>query len=147
MGMYTQLHYGAQLNKDVPAEVVQILRYMLGEDGSVTPAVLPDHALFRTSRWVCMLRCDSYYFDYKTAHLLQFDEIANQFYFNVTSNLKNYDDEIKHFVNWIAPYIDKDAGDFLGYHRYETTETPTLLFYEKPASVGAVDPVGEKVTG
>lgn len=127
MGMYTQLHYGAQLKKDVPDEVVELLRYMVGERDE-TP-LLPDHPLFRTDRWRYMLRCDSYYFDYKTTHLLRHDDIAGQFYFNVTTNLKNYDDEIAKFVNWIAPYIDKMPGDFLGYYRYEEDETPTLLHH------------------
>lgn len=140
MGMYTQFHFGAQLRADVPPVVIETLEVMLGERKD--PGVLPDHPLFLMDRWQFMLRCDSYYFDYKTTHLLQFDDIAKQWYFNVTSNLKNYDGEIEAFVDWIMPYCDKMPGDFLGYSRYEETETPTLLFVsENPRTADAVDPV------
>jgi hypothetical protein len=139
MGMYTQLHYGAQLRTDVPAQIVNVLQYMVGES-TAPPPTLPEHALFRCDRWVYMLRCDSYYFDYKTTHLLRFDDIGRQWYLNVTSNLKNYDNEIEKFIDWIAPHVDKMPGDFLGYSRYEGEEAPTLWVYPAravPTSVRA----------
>ena len=137
MGMYTQLHYGAQLRTDVPESVIEILKVMVGDEETV-PTTLPDDPLFTHDRWRWMLQCDSYYFDYKTTHLLDFDEIAKQWWFNVTCNLKNYEDEIALFVRWIAPYVDAEPGDFLGYHRYEEDEAPVLLLYpciEVPTSV------------
>ena len=73
MGMYTELHFNAELRKDVPQEVLNVLSYMLDSDKD-RPA-LPDHPLFRTQRWLFMLTCDSYYFDADTHSTLRFDEI------------------------------------------------------------------------
>ena len=140
MGMYTQLHLGAQLKKDTPQPVIDVLSFMFGER-ETHPEPLPDHALFRTPRWSLMLRCDSYYFDYKTTHHFEKDDIAGQFWLNVTTNLKNYESEIEAFMDWITPYLDAMPGDFLGYSRYEEEQQPTLLFMpESPRAVAAVDP-------
>lgn len=144
MGMYTQLHFGVQLKKDTPTVVVDVLKYMLG-DVDEHPKPLPRHRLFSKPRWPLMLQCDSYYFDYKTTSHLAFDDIAGQWWFNVTSNFKNYDDEIAAFVDWVMPFVDASEGEFLGYSRYEETEQPSLIFADKraelPIAVDAVDPV------
>lgn len=122
---------------------------MVGEREDA-PDPLPEHPLFRTERWDVMLHMDSYYFDYKTTHLLKFDDVGVAWSFNVTCNVKNYDGEIEAFVDWIMPYCDKYAGDFLGYSRYEETEEPRLIFADKrcelPLAAAAVDPVAGSTT-
>lgn len=123
--MWTQLHFGTQLSADVPSDVIEVLKYMVGGCGDEPP--LPVHPLFSKSRWKRMLRCDSYYFHYKTTSLLRFDDIAQQWYFNITCNLKNYG-EIEAFVDWIMPYCGESAGAFLGYSRYVEAEIPTMIF-------------------
>lgn len=128
MGMYTALHYAAELKSDVQQEVIDVLNYMLAGDKPQQPS-LPDHPLFTTARWEWMLLCDSYYFDADTHSTLRYDDIANSYYLTIQCNLKNYDDEIEKFCDWIKPYIDKEPGDFLGYSRYEEAETPTLIYY------------------
>lgn len=92
------------------------------------PTNLPDHPLFDTERWGTMLQCDSYYFVADTYSTFRFDDIGQSWYLCVRCNLKNYDNEIEKFVDWIMPYIDAREGDFLGFSRYETTETPTLIY-------------------
>lgn len=143
MGMYTQLHYGVRLKKETPPAVLNVLRYMVGECDA-EPSILPAHPLFTKGRWHYMLRCDSYYFDYKTTHYLHFDDISDQWYFNVTTNLKDYEGEIEAFVDWMMPYVDAMAGECLGYSRYEETETPTLIVAdqrsESSSSADAGDP-------
>lgn len=126
MGMYTELHFNARLKPDVPTPVLEILNYMIGYD-KFAPAH-PDHPLFNTSRWGVMLRCSSYYFDADTTSTLRYDDISKQHSLCIRTNFKNYDGEIEKFINWIRPYLDKDEGDFLGFHRYEETEEPTLIY-------------------
>lgn len=126
MGMYTELHFNSELRGNVPDGIVAVLKYMLG-DIKEEPS-LPDHELFATKRWRVMLRMDSYYFDADTHSTLRYDDISNNYYLCVRSNLKNYDQEIEKFVDWIIPYLDKYDGDFLGFRRYEETEDPTLIY-------------------
>lgn len=126
MGMYTELHYNTELKGDTPDEVIAILKYMVGDSEDEPPLI--GHDLFKTDRWGFMLRCDSYYFDADTHTTLRYDDISKGYYLCVRCNLKNYDDEIALFVDWIRPYINKYEGEFLGFSRYEESETPELLY-------------------
>jgi len=76
-----------------------------------------------------MLNCGSYYFDADTISTIRKDDITQQWTLCIRCNLKNYDDEIEKFLDWIHPYLDKQEGDFLGFYRYEETEQPTLIHY------------------
>lgn len=125
MGMYTELHYNAELVSDVPESVLAVLRYMLGMRNNAPE--LPDHPLFRTSRWHIMLTCDSYYFAADTHSTLRWDEIGDCWYLCVRSNLKNYDQEIERFIEWVDPYVEAGEGEFLGFYRYEESENPTVI--------------------
>jgi hypothetical protein len=125
MGMYTELHYNAELRKDVPTQVLDALRWMLGELDQ--PVDLPDHPLFKMTRAGFMLRCDSYYFAADTHSTLRLDDIDKQYRICIRCNLKNYEGEIEAFCDWIDPYVDAYDGDFLGFSRYEESEDPELI--------------------
>ena len=125
MGMYTELVMGVELRKDVPTQVIETLRFMLGERPD-EPTPLPEHPLFGDTRWRHMLLCDSYYFDGDTMHAFRKDEIADAWFLTVRCNLKNYDNEIEKFCDWLEPYMNTEG--FYGYKRYEEAEVPTLLF-------------------
>ena len=127
MGMYTEIHYNAELKKDVPDEVIAVLKYMMDSDRLVPPP-LPDHPLFETDRWVIMFQCDSYYFSADTHSTLRFDDISKSYFLCIRSNLKNYDNEIEKFIDWISPYLDEWREDYLGHYRYEESTIPTLIF-------------------
>jgi hypothetical protein len=125
MGMYTELHYNVELLKATPAPIIAVLKYMLNHDNPKPP--LPDHPLFKTERWSVMLRMDSYYFAADTHSTLRLDENGDCYYLCIRCNVKNYGNEIEKFVDWIAPYVEANEGDFLGFSRYEETEDPTLI--------------------
>lgn len=133
MGMYTELRFVARLKPDTPPEVIELLSLMVKGEGKEFTGTLPEHSLFVTSRWNFMLNCDSYYFNADTGSTLRFDNIANQYFLNVQCNFKNYENELKKFLNWVMPYIDAEAGEHLGHHRYEEDNGPSLIFYEKEA--------------
>jgi hypothetical protein len=129
MGMYTELHFNSELRKDVPDDVVAILRHMTGQ--APKPAVLPDHPLFADdTRWSIMLESDSYYFDADTISTMRFDEVSNQWVLCIRCNFKNYCDEAAKFIDWVSPYLDKFPGDFLGFYRYEEVQIPTLIYHK-----------------
>lgn len=125
MGMYTELNIGVNLRTSTPDNIIKILDYMLGnnDDDNIE---LTDHSLFSTRRWRYMLRCDSYYFDGRTDSSMEYDDIIKGYQLNVRCNLKNYDDEISLFLDFIQPYLD--TYGFLGYTRYEEYEYPTLIY-------------------
>jgi hypothetical protein len=133
--MYTEFHFNASLKRDVPPVVVATLQLMVdqptGMDWPEPQADEPllQHRLFTSTRWHYMLACDSYYFDADTHSTLRFDDIWKCYYLCIRTNLKNYEGEIEAFIDWIMPYLDKEDGNFLGFSRYEETETPTLIYY------------------
>lgn len=129
MGMYTEFHFNVELKKDVPKEVVDALNIMLHSDKGRHDN-LPDHSLFQTDRWWCMLRMDSYYFNADTHSTLRFDNISNAYILCIRCNVKNYNSEIEKFVDWIKPHLADFKGDFLGFSRYEEIETPTLIYMD-----------------
>lgn len=126
MGMYTELHFNSELEDGIPEKVVETLKYMIGETEEL-PQSLPVCELFKTERWKIMLNCDSYFFDADTHSTLRFDKISNAYYLCIRTNLKNYDNEIEKFIDWIMPYLNKSEGEFLGFHRYEESEEPVLI--------------------
>jgi hypothetical protein len=129
MGMYTELVMAIELKNDTPHDVLSIVNYMCeGDEEIINDVEIPDHALFKTSRWDFMLRSDSYYFDGTTNSFLNVDYLypdKPSYYLNIRCNLKNYDDEIEKFIDWITLY--SDTKGFIGYKRYETEEEPTLI--------------------
>lgn len=127
MGEYTQIHFASRLVNSIPKDVIDILLYMSGKTDD-RPSVIPDHHLFDASdRWESILISDSYYFDYKSHCSFEFDKLAKAWFLSFTSNIKNYNDEIQLFLNWITPYVDKFHGEFLGYYRDAQDEFPTII--------------------
>jgi hypothetical protein len=125
MGMYTELHYNVELKKSVPDEVIKTLQYMLDPLEAEQPRPLPGHTLFSTQRWDVMLRMSSAYFPART-HSELFEQF-DQWHLGVRCNLKNYNEEIEKFVDWLDPYVDAFKGDFLGFSRYEESEDPEII--------------------
>lgn len=130
MGMYTEFHFNVELIENVPQEIIDILNYMLNK-GTQEPLPEPDHPLFKTSRWRRMLRSDSYYFAADTHSTLRYDDIGHSYYLCIRCNLKNYDNIIEKFIDWIMPYLYQYPEDFLGFSRYENTEQPTLIYMKE----------------
>lgn len=130
MGHYTELCIGVKLAENVPDEVVAILKHMI--EDAPEPEPLPDASIFKTDRWHFMLQCGSYYHPVSSAHTrMRKDGIDGQWELSIRCNLKNYDDEIQKFINWLNPYIENPAdGEFMGYMRYEEG-APELLYVGK----------------
>ena len=126
MGMYTEFNIGVSLSDDVPQSVIDILRYMTGDINEIDSSVENLHPFFKTERWAILFKCDSYYFDGETHTSFHKDDIDNKYHLTVRSNLKNYDNEIELFLDFINPYLD--TFDFLGYMIYEEDRIPTLIF-------------------
>lgn len=134
MGMYTEIVCGFSLRSDTPDEVITALKTMTREyedhPEGWTP---PEHELFKCERWTMVLSCASYYFGFSRSHkLLVWDEISNTWMLSARASLKNYDNEIEKFFDWIKPYVESGSGatNMIGYSMYEEASEPTLYYAE-----------------
>lgn len=121
MGMYTELIFGAELKKDTPIDIINMLKFMFG-DSKENPDVF---------KYPYVLRGASYYFAVSTAvNKMWFDDISKQWICCSRSNTKNHDNEIEKFIEWIKPYIDSGSGDrdFYAIVIYEEDSEPTIYY-------------------
>lgn len=147
MGMYTKLKVEIELDhskKDFH-KVVEVLCFMLYTSGRDT--VKPEsvnhfnHPLFETSRWDWMFRCSSFYFDEHEPSYLRNHTLYVDF------DIKNYDNEIQKFLDWIRPY-SSSVGD-VGVYQYEEDEQETRVIFTENGGVSFKNPLyndSEKVT-
>ena len=125
MGYYTKLQCNLVLKKD--ENLYEILQNMLNEKDTLDLSKI-EHDFFKTERYNVMLKCCSYYFTgTNNSNLL--DNTYN-YVLHIDCDLKDYDDEIKLFLDWISQYLDYTSTEFVGYYRYELTKNPTLLYVE-----------------
>lgn len=134
MGMYTALVLDARLKSDTPEPVLKVLEFMVHDGHYSKPAlpVLPIHPLFQTDRWVWMLNGSSAYFP-----LERKAQLFEPFYggwekpaplmLSVGFSIKNYDDEIGKFLDWLAPYVQHGVG----FTQYEEEEKLSPFIIEE----------------
>lgn len=126
MGMYTELIFGASIKEDAPEEVIEALKYMIGKtDEKPENFPLPD------GRCEDLFRGGSYYFAINDpATKMWLDHITKQWHISTRSNIKNYENEIETFLEWIKPHIDSGSGarDLYAITIYEEQDAPTLYY-------------------
>jgi len=123
MGMYTELVIKADLSESVPIDVIE---FMFA--GGQTPNELPSHAFFSCPRWSMIGSGSSHYHHPEAVNSLPKLSYTDSRSLFSRSDLKNYDDEISLFIDWINPYINATVGQCIGWEWYEEDEKPTLLF-------------------
>ncbi len=129
--MYTELYICCKIKKELPGDVLAILNHLFSENWpKITSTELPEHEFFKCDRWSCIGSMASYYFVPESINLFKYDDIGNYYTLISRSDLKNYDNEIAKFIDWLMPYIEMDSGDYIGHYRYEEDIIPTLLFKE-----------------
>lgn len=126
MGMYTEVYICSSLKTDTPKDALGVLYYLFGD--AVEPTNLPAHDFFKCDRWMSVGHCSSYYHIPFPVSVIQSDNVSGQLHVVSRSDLKNYDNEISKFFDWIMPYLDKPVGEFIGYSRCEGCDNPQLYF-------------------
>lgn len=129
MGMYTELFLSCRVRRNT--EAIPILKYLANKE--LTPGVLPKHDVFSCPRWEMLGRCSSYYFLPKAYTTLDYDDIGKYWMFVSLSSLKNYNNEIQIFIDWLRPFLEVDQDEMFGYYRYEENKEPTILYGEARA--------------
>lgn len=125
MGMYTELLLKVEVKDGLPEEVEDVLNFLFNREDHSYPAVLPDHKFFRAPRWPAIGSCSSHY------HIPWSNSMYSGHYIFSRSDLKNYDDEIELFLDWVTPYLATYKGVCYGWTWYEEEDAPTLLFPEE----------------
>ena len=124
--MYTELVFGAELERNTPEQVINALKYMIG-DLEDKPEDFP----LPTGRCEWLFRGRSYYFAVNEAvSKMWFDNIGKSWRISTRSNIKNYKGEIEAFLEWIKPYIYCGSGgrDMYAIVIYEESDEPTIYY-------------------
>ena len=105
MGMYTEFKCQGCLAPDTPAEVIDLLRIMAtGNPMDVLPD--SDHPLFKTRSWTQIINGSDNEEQLELRDRgLDLYEVPTGWLFNFSGFLKNYENEIELFIEWISPYL------------------------------------------
>lgn len=122
MGMYTKFFLDTKFKRKehVSDSDWAALEYLF--DGKAEPIKLPDHPFFNLQRSRYMFNSPAYTGDAVTVKL-------SDFYGHVTAHieLKDYEGEIKQFLDWSRPLMDVEKGTVIGWTWYEEDDSPTLV--------------------
>ena len=126
MGMYTELIFGAELKKETPNEVIEALKYMLGEVEEK-----PSNFSLPEGRCEWLFQGSSYYFAISNpTNKMWLDDIDECWHISTRSNIKNYENEIETFLEWIKPFIECGSGnrEMYAITIYEDSEEPNIYY-------------------
>lgn len=119
--MYTQLIFTATLKADTPIEVINTIRIMLDEIEE-SDIIRP---VFETSTGRNPLRGSGGPFSNPISY---FKFKNNLWTLKNRANIKNYENEINQFLDWILPYIESCPNNIYATIRYEEDEGSTPLY-------------------
>jgi hypothetical protein len=119
MGSYTQLAFGAKLKSSTPSEVIEFLQ----ADNKEQKELRIKYEFLNIVQI-----CDSCDNDVSWYQKIWFDYIwqdkeSNCYYVITDCSIKNYNDEIEEFLEWIKPYIDYGV---ISDKEYKIRENPKL---------------------
>lgn len=115
MGMYTRLVLNVAVRETAP--IITELCSMVRGEGT------------HGGRRAWMLGSSSHYHDNINSKSIEYDEVSKCWKLSVCCDLKNYEDEIQWFLDFIAPYVK--TQDLAGYVRYEENEAPDLIWFKE----------------
>lgn len=122
MGMYTELIFGARLKKQTPQTIIDALTELV--DGSYDGV----NGVINLGR--NPLRGGSYYFGVcAPVSKIWMDEITGQYVISTRGNIKNYDNDIEIFLEWIKPFIDSGSGESEMYAIVTYEESKPILYF------------------
>jgi hypothetical protein len=115
--MYTEFVFKAIVSENAPENVKAILRGLFNGDAMI--GILSAHKFFDCKRWADVGRSHSYY------HIPWSDSKYKENRIFSRSDLKNYDNEIEKFVDWVSPYLEA-ASDGNGMRKTQSLRCFTI---------------------
>ena len=119
MGMYTEIYINCDLREGTPDEVINTLKAMCECDWE--SPYLKD----TPSRWSMLFNNGSYHTPLTRCGNLTYDKIGKHYSLIAKGDIKNYENEIEQFFEWIKPYAEQE---FIGYILFEESREPTLIY-------------------
>ena len=133
MGMYTEVVVKINFNKDeIGVDNLKILEYLFNNnnDSTIDESKLPNHLFFQTPRWKSIGNSCSFYHHPRVIN--DWYEFNNSIYIFSRSDLKNYDNEIELFFDWLNTLtLTVSDNEYIGYSQYEDDLTPKIYTYNK----------------
>lgn len=130
--MYTELLIKSDIIRELPENVKYILDFLFNPSSNIDiwdenmkiklDISLPDHEFFKCERWDQIGRCNSYY------HIPASCNFFDGSYLFSRSDLKDYDNEINFFIDWVMPYLEEEEGKLLGWKWYEEWNEPEFIY-------------------
>lgn len=127
MSMYTEIKVECDVRAEGDALTALQIMFSHGDEESVDLKALAfnlHHRLFHCDRWTCIGNMSSAYFDAPSESSLE--SLGDGVWrIRSISNLKNYDEEISHFFDWLRPMVVGTPGQVIGHEWYEKADEPT----------------------
>ncbi len=126
--MYTELIFGASLKADTPESAVKTIQALIDDD--MEAVRLNSGLVFSRNPF----NSGHGYFGLDRPVLAFWQsEYTKQWHLSTRSNLKNYEQDIELFLEWIKPLIDQGSGvrDMYAIVTYEECEEPAI-YYLRP---------------
>lgn len=143
MGNYSTLKLSVDLktdDEDKDEELVNVLDFMMSRRTHKNAqtelveqeGIALDHKLFQTERWARMLHGGMSEFDEMSEPVLTYEsvpgtEFDKYIHFSCHFTIKNYDDEIGCFLDYLSNYLYSKDGAVVGFFYYDEWERPTTI--------------------
>jgi hypothetical protein len=136
MGYYTEFKFKMKLKKDTPEEVINLLRRVIVDhdlghnetlftsDDVFKPSI--DHEFFKCENWYMLFLSTNW-----TPNLQggKFYQEGGYWKIDLHTEFKNYNNEIKHFFNWIKNYsVGRKKKQYVGWHKGEDMNNPIHMW-------------------
>jgi hypothetical protein len=128
MGMFTELFLTCDIKKDAEERVIRWLKAQVDDREIEVIRNLCPEELIGTNFEFGLLG-GSYYFYGQPFLVFEYDHISQTYHLTLLTNIKNYSDEIRLFLDVISINLSAYDGEFIGYERYEENAVPDLLIY------------------
>lgn len=135
MGMYTEVVFRAEINEEeLGKDIFDIFDYMFNPDTNVEryDLILPKHEFFKCQRWDSVGNMSSFYHhpnrvvDWYIPYYNNMDKKYPDVHIFSRNDLKDYDEEIREFFDWVDSLGIFREGEYMGYSLYEEDNTPTI---------------------
>jgi hypothetical protein len=133
MGMYTECILGCSLKENTPTDIIDALQFMVLPMDECPGRNIPEGIklppgeridwLFRSGGSFC-------FGGHSGVIDFTFDKYSKEYRLTARFNIKNYDNEIEHLLEWLHPWIRQGSGirDFYAAVTYEEADKPTIYY-------------------
>lgn len=108
MGMYTEIIFGAELKRDTPKNIIDIIQKLVDGNEEEVEEII-NHPFFFDERIWFMNSAGAYFIDPYPPRFT-YNEYTKSWTLHFRTSIKNYSGTINKFLDWIKPYISYGSG-------------------------------------